>query len=183
MTPSGLGRLVIIGAVLLAACGAEQQTVSTSALEVEEFEVLDPVLLDDETVQAIIAGTEAAPEYSSDPPTSGARSGDHARCGIYREPIPDLYQVASLARGAVLVQYQSRLPADARDAVEQAVRDLGDGVIAAPHEALPAPVVVTGWGKMLRLGFADPDRISEFVKQYGGQGPSNGECPATVDDT
>ena len=177
-------RLPVVAAmfVLLAACGSDDATTATTALGVEEFEIQEALLLDDETVAAVLSGAEEAPEYSSNPPTSGARAGTWARCGIYRDPIPDLYQVASLARGAVILQYQSRLLADARANVEQVALSLGDGVIVAPHGALPAPIVVTAWGRMLQMSLVDTGRITAFVEQYGGQGPSPGECPATVDE-
>ena len=176
-------RTLMAGLVfVVVACGAEDGTTATTALTVEEFEILEPVLLDDETVAAVLSGAEPAPEYSSNPPTSGARAGTWARCGIYRDPIPELYQVASLARGAVLVQYQSRLLADARANVEQVAIRVGDGVIVAPHDTLPSPIVVTAWGRMMRMSLVDSGRITSFVEQYGGRGPSPGTCPASVDE-
>jgi hypothetical protein len=185
---SGLRRQNVVvfaaaGAMAFGACSAPSTTEQPSSLSVETFEVLDAVLVDADTVEAVIAGTIDGPAYSSDPPTSGARTGDFARCGIYRQSIPDLYQVASLAQGSVVVQYQSSFTADARGAVEAAARAIGAGVIVAPRDGLESPVVVTAWGVMMRLPWGDVERIVEFVSQYGGSGPSAQECPMTVNES
>ena len=173
---------VVALALLGVACGARTGSEPQLELDVQVFEELEVVLLDAEAVAAVLDGTADAPEYNSNPPTSGTRADGFARCGIYRQPIPALFQVASLAQGSVIVQYRSSFTADARDAVERAVRPLGDGVIVAPNPALDAPVVLTAWGAMLTIPFADSAQITEFVNQYGGRGPSPRDCPATVDD-
>ena len=174
--------LIVCVVVVGSACSSTSATPTTIALEVETLDELDAVFLDSETVSAIIAGDEPGPEYTSNPPTSGARSEQWARCGIYRQEIPDMFQVASLARGAVIVQYQTLMTADERDTVEQIVRGLGNGVIAAPNVDLPAPIVLTGWGTMLQLSRADSDQIKAFADQYSGRGPSNADCVAFVDE-
>lgn len=169
--------------VMSAACGGATATDDQMSLDVVTFEQLDPVLLDPDTVAAVVAGSVAGPSYNSFPPTSGARAGDYARCGIYRQAIPELYQVASLARGSVIVHYRSSFTADARDSVEASVRPLADGVIVAPSSGLGAPVVLTAWGVMLEMPLVDRGTIEAFVEQYGGSGPSPATCPPTVDES
>ena len=169
--------------VLISGCGFSAPQIDTVELPVEIFEQLDAVLLDATVVSAVIASEMESPEYSSNPPTSGTRAGSWARCGLYRQEIPDLFQVASLARGAVIVQYRSPAAADVRDAVEEAVRSVGDGAIVAPNPDLPAPVVATAWGTMLKLDGADAVQITEFAAQFGGSGPSPSDCPWTVDES
>jgi hypothetical protein len=170
-------------AALGAACSGPASSSTTLALDVETFDQLEVVVLDAETVEAVIAGERAGPEYNSDPPTSGARSELWARCGIYRQEVPDVYQVASLARGTVIIQYRSTFAADGRDTVEQIGRGLESRVIVAPNSNLDAPVVLTAWGAMMRLSFVDPARMGAFVDQYGGQGPTNESCVTIVDET
>lgn len=164
------------------ACAGESAPTTTITLDVETFEELDPLILDSETVAAIVAGRQPSPEYSSNPPTSGARAAQWAQCGIYRQEIPGVFQVASLARGTVIVQYQARLTADERESIEQIVRGLGDGVIVAPRFDLPAPVVLTSWGTMLMLNGVDSARMVAFAAQYSGGGPSTTDCVASVDE-
>ncbi len=170
-------------AVVSTGCGPAALEDEPVELAVETFDTLEPVLLDATAVSAVVSGEEEDPEYSSNPPTSGSRSSDWAKCGIYRQEIPDLYQVASLARGAVLVQYRSSAAADVRDSVEESVRQIGDGVIVAPNSDLPAAVVATAWGTMLKLSSADAVQLQAFVDQYGGSGPSTADCPWTVDES
>ena len=179
---SRLGQGLTAIALIATACGNPADPDARPSLDVEVFDELEVVLLDAEAVSAVLDGSLDPPVYNSNPPTSGARAADYARCGVYRQPIPDLYQVASLARGSVIVQYRSSFTADARDTVERAVRPLGDGVIVAPNGNLNAPIVVTAWGTMLTMPFVDSARISQFVSDHGGRGPSVQQCPATVDD-
>ena len=180
MRPTSMAMLLLV--LVASACSGESATETTSSLEVETFDVLETVVLEAGTVDAIIAGDELGPGYNSTPPTSGARAARWARCGVYRQEIPDIYQVASLSRGTVIVHYRASFTADARDTVEQVVAGLGSGVIAAPNSDLSAPIVLTAWGALLQLQVVDPGRIGTFIEQYGGQGPSNEPCPQLVDE-
>ena len=141
---------------------------------------MESPMLDPDQQAAILAGASAGPAYNSNPPTSGPHADDYARCGIYRIEVPDIYQVASLLRGTVFIQYQPNLPASSREALEEIGRSLGRDIIVAPRADLDAPIALTAWTRRLTLDQPDPTIIEAFHAAYAHQAPANAECPITV---
>lgn len=113
--------------------------------------------------------------YPQTPPAGGDHSSLLLNCGIYTSPVPNENAVHDLEHGAVWITYRPDLPkADVTRltafATDKSYLDL------SPFPGLPAPVVVSAWGKQLRLsGAADP-RLEAFVKKYtqGPQAPEPG---------
>jgi hypothetical protein len=99
---------------------------------------------------------------------------------VYRVEIPDIYQVHSLKRGTVIIQYQPTIQDATRAALEDVVRSLGADVIVAPRQDLSAPVVVTAWGTLMELSGSDTDALEQFHDQFAGTGPEIADCPLTV---
>jgi hypothetical protein len=169
--------------VLSAACSGEAGDTPDLALEVETFpeQVVD-VHLSETAVRQIIDGEIEPPEYNSDPPTSGAHSAKAAACGIFRQPIPDVYQLHDLAIGVVLFQYSPTLEAVEVERIEELARTFEDRIIVAPRAGMDAPVVATAWTTMMKLDAIDEERLRAFYETYAGTGPESGECPFDVDE-
>jgi hypothetical protein len=111
--------------------------------------------------------------YPQTPPAGGNHSPVLLNCGIYTSPVPNENAVHDLEHGAVWITYLPTLPvADIATlttyAQGQTYLDL------SPYPGLPAPVVVSAWGKQLRLTGASDPRLQAFVKKYK-QGPQTPE--------
>lgn len=131
--------------------------------------------------RAHVQSPEAAPEYNSDPPTSGPHAPAPAACGVYTEPVSDLAQVHTLEHGAVIVQYDSSLPEDQVRRLQELARRLGDHILVAPRQGMPAPVAVTAWTYRMLLEEVDTAAIQAFYHRYARQGPERAACPFQVD--
>jgi hypothetical protein len=116
---------------------------------------------------------EGTVNYAQTPPAGGDHNPVWLNCGIYTAPVANENAVHDLEHGAVWITYQPALAAAdikklTKYATGQTYLDL------SPYPSLPAPVVVSAWGKQLRLtGAADP-RLQAFVKKYK-QGPQTPE--------
>ena len=85
---NALAGLLLLFATACAGGGGSDPAV---ALEVETFpEIAVDVYLSETAVRQILASEIPPPEYNSNPPTSGARAGKAAACGIFRQPVPDV---------------------------------------------------------------------------------------------
>lgn len=172
----------LLVAMVLGACGTGEPTTTSIDLGVEHFDALDSPVLSADEINGIIAGNLPAPDFNSDPATSGPHADTWARCGIYRQEIPDIYLVASMNRGAVVVHYEPALEPSEIDSLGDLARDIGEGVIVAPRPGLSAPIVLTAWTTLLELRSLDADAIRAFVDQYGHQSPDDSPCPLEIDE-
>lgn len=102
-----------------------------------------------------------------DYPTSPAAGGPHdpqwLDCGVYDRPVREENAVHDLEHGTVWISYRPDL--DAAD-VDTLARALPDNGILAPYDDLAAPVVVTVWGRQLRLTGADDPRLELFLAGF-----------------
>jgi hypothetical protein len=177
---NALGALILLS---LAACAGGAGDDQGVVLEVETFdEIAVDVHLSETAVRQILASEIEPPEYNSNPPTSGAHAGKAAACGIFRQPVPDVYQLHDLAIGVVVFQYAPSLEAVEVERIEELARSLGDRVIVAPRSGMDAPVITTAWTTMMRLVAVDEVLLQAFYDQYVGSGPETGECPFEVDE-
>jgi hypothetical protein len=85
-------------------------------------------------------------------------------CGVYDQPVRNENAVHDLEHGAVWIAYDAGL--DAAD-VRALARRLPQNGILSPYPGLPAPVVVTVWGRQLRLTSAHDDRLPLFIATFG----------------
>jgi hypothetical protein len=169
--------------LLLAACSGGTGTAPDLILDIETFpEQTVGVHLSETAVRQIINGEIEPPEYNSDPPTSGPHSTKAAACGIFRQPVPDVYQLHDLAIGVVLFQYSPALEAAEVERIEELARSFEDRIIIAPRSGMSSPVVATAWTTMMKLDGIDEELLRAFYETYVGSGPEPGECPFNVDE-
>ena len=169
--------------LLVPACSGAATDAPTVILDVETFpEQPVDVHLSETAVRQILNGEIEPPTYNSNPPTSGAHAPKAAACGIFRQPVPDVFQLHDLALGVVLIQYSPALEAVDVERIENLGRRLDDRIIVAPRPGMDATVVATAWTTMMRLDAVDEVLLRAFYDQYAGSGPETGECPFTVDE-
>ncbi|MFI2708426.1 DUF3105 domain-containing protein, partial [Nocardioides sp. CER28] len=148
--PPRRGRYVVVGAATLAV----MLVAGAAAL---------PMLTDEETrVQRETSGglaavvtyddlrvdhTQEDVTYPMTPPAGGPHDPVWLECGAYDEPVRDENAVHDLEHGAVWIAYDPDLGAAA---VKALAKELPQNGIMAPYPGLPAPVVVTVWGRQLR---------------------------------
>ncbi len=118
---------------------------------------------------------KGAVTYKQTPPVGGDHDPVWLNCGIYTSPVRNENAVHDLEHGAVWITYRPDLAkADVQKltavAKGQTYLDL------SPYPGLPAPVVVSAWGKQLILTGASDPRLEAFIKKYkqGAQTPEPG---------
>lgn len=159
MVPS-LPRLLAIVTVLaatVAACGDGGGTACGPVTR----EAVDP-----SSGLHVLPGQDV-PEFTTDPPTSGAHYSLPPPSGVLDEPVDRPMQVTLLESGAVLVQYRD-LPAAEVAALEALA---ADDVVVAPNPDLPEPVVATAWLTRQACDGVDAGTLETFVADHRGQGP------------
>lgn len=108
--------------------------------------------------------SEADLDYPQTPPAGGAHAPVWLACGVYDVPVRDENAVHDLEHGTVWITHD---PALSDGDVERLAAQLPENGILSPHEALPAPVVVTVWGAQLALDGADDERLELFLDKFG----------------
>jgi putative peptide zinc metalloprotease protein len=113
--------------------------------------------------------------YPQTPPVGGNHAPIWQNCGFYEEPVTDENAVHSLEHGAVWIAYRPGLPQKHIDSVRQQAQRQ-NYVLVSPYPGIPAPVVVSAWGRQLRLEAADDPRLEQFVRTFrlGSQAPESG---------
>ncbi len=109
--------------------------------------------------------------YNSVPPTSGPHLGGKAESGVHNEQIPDELQLHNLEDGGVIVHYDpARVASSTIEELASLVKDYREDVILEPYTEppLPAPIVLTAWGRIDKLETLDRERIKQFIKAYRG---------------
>ncbi len=108
--------------------------------------------------------TEGDVDYAQVPPAGGPHNPTWLGCGAFDNPVPNENAVHDLEHGTVWITYRPGLsPLEVDDLVGLLP---ADGIIS-PYLDLPAPVVVTVWGRQLRLTGADDPRLPLFIEAYG----------------
>lgn len=113
--------------------------------------------------------------YAQTPPAGGEHAPIWVNCGTYDRPITNENAVHAMEHGAVWITYQPDLPA--ADVKKLRALTPSTYAILSPYTGLPAPVVVSSWGKQLRLTGASDKRLPAFIRAYR-QGPGTPELGA-----
>jgi hypothetical protein len=108
--------------------------------------------------------TEAPVTYDQTPPVGGEHHPTWLNCGIYGEPVQNVFAVHALEHGAVGVTHDPKLSADALAALREHLPS--SYVILSPYVGLPAPIVLSAWNVQLRVDSPDDPRIPQFFEEY-----------------
>lgn len=173
--------------MLLSACGGGDdppteggQPTSTTAVTARASTTTSSTRPQIEGVQtfAVDAGHSDGPvSYPQVPPVGGIHNPLWQQCGFYDQPVPNEKAVHSLEHGAIWITHRPDLPADQVESLATLARSRNLVLVSPWNNGLPAPVVVTGWGRQLRLESVSDPRLLEFVRLYANQGPEiNAPC-------
>jgi hypothetical protein len=128
----------------------------------------------------VAEGTDPGP-YNSDPPTSGRHYDTPAAAGFYdSDPYPshpEGHLVHSLEHGYVIFWYNCK-PLSVADCstlktqIKDAMNAGGNSkLIAFPWPSIDVPVVMTSWGRLLKLETFDPQEAAAFIRANRNQAP------------
>jgi hypothetical protein len=102
--------------------------------------------------------------YARVPPAGGSHHPEWLTCRVYSAPVRNENAVHALEHGAIWITYDPSLDANAIDDLEGFGRRRE--VIVSPYPELGSPVVVTAWGRQLRLESADTGLIDQFYRAF-----------------
>ncbi len=102
--------------------------------------------------------------YPQTPPAGGEHHPTWLNCGIYTDPVPNVYAVHALEHGAVWVTYDPGISADALAALRQHIPS--SYVVLSPYVGLPSPIVLSAWNAQLRVATPDDPRLPRFFEEY-----------------
>lgn len=113
--------------------------------------------------------------YTQNPPVGGNHAPIWQNCGFYDTPIAGENAVHSMEHGAVWITYRPDLPSDQINALRRRANSQ-PYVLVSPYPGLPAPAIVSAWGRQLRLDSADDPRLDQFARAFrlGEQAPERG---------
>jgi hypothetical protein len=130
-----------------------------------------------QTFDVVQGHSEGPVSYPLVPPAGGIHNPVWQQCGFYDQPVQNDKAVHSLEHGAVWITFRPDLPRAEVDALAALDRSRNYILVSRWESGLPAPVVVTGWGRQLQLQSTTDPRMLEFIRLYAGQGPElNAAC-------
>ena len=131
-----------------------------------------------------IAKRTDAPEYQTNPATSGDHWLEQLADGAYSESPNPIYWVHSLEHGRVTIQYSPDLSEDEQLELKGLFDDDYDGMLLFPNPDMPYDVAATAWTQMVGCesyeGAATLDTLRAFRDTYRGQGPE--QVPIVIPD-
>ena len=113
--------------------------------------------------------------YAQVPPNQGDHSPVWQRCGFYSEPVENEHAVHSLEHGAIWITYRPDLPQPQIEELRAQARLHAD-MLVSPYSDLPAPVVVSAWGRQVQLDVVDKTRLEQALTEIrtGFEAPEPG---------
>ncbi|MCA1696891.1 MAG: DUF3105 domain-containing protein [Actinobacteria bacterium] len=118
-----------------------------------------------------------AVRYAQTPPVGGAHDPAWTPCRFYDAPVRSENAVHSLEHGAIWVTYRPDLPPDQVDMLARLARSRGRVLVSRWDYGLPAPIVVSSWGRQLKLASATDPRLVQFADAFSRQSPEpDGPC-------
>lgn len=103
--------------------------------------------------------------YPQSPPVGGPHDPVWQNCGFYDEPVRNENAVHSLEHGAVWITYRPGLPEEqVRSLRSLAARE--SRVLISPYPKLSSPLVLSAWGRQLKIDSVRDARINRFLRAY-----------------
>lgn len=137
--------------------------------------------------------------YAVTPPVGGPHNGTWANAGVYTRAIPDERAVHDLEHGAVWVTYRPDLPAAevtqlrdfvlrqsmlssvSRGAQKVPLQSPSRFVMLSPHDNMASPIVISAWGRQLRVDSPTDPRLQRFVDAFRVDSDLTFEIGSAVD--
>ena len=130
-------------------------------------------------------------KYAITPPVGGPHNGAWANAGIYTSAITTERGVHLLEHGTVWITYRPGLPAAQVSALKKLYDGTGDASYSGQNlnakyllltpwadDSLPAPVVISAWGRQLQVQDATDPRLAQFIAKFRVDKDLSYEVPA-----
>lgn len=121
--------------------------------------------------------TPKSVNYDTSPPMGGDHDPVWQNCDgrVYDKQLRNENAVHALEHGAVWITYQPNLAADQVDKLKNKVEG-NDYTMMSPYPGQDSPVILTAWGKQVKVPNADDSRVDAFLRAYvkGPQTPEPG---------
>lgn len=138
--------------------------------------------IDTFTQSGVNQHTNETQNYPTTPAVSGPHAPQPAACGVLGQPIPAGNSVHSLEHGAVGINYGPDVEMDVIKQIEALVGEYEENVFSAPLAGMESPIVVSSWGRMMKLDSFDEASVKEYVDEFAGKGPEAGQsCPNSAE--
>ena len=136
--------------------------------------------IDTFTQSGVNQHTSETQNYPTTPAVSGPHAPLPANCGVIGQPIPAENAVHSLEHGAVGINYGPDVEMDTIKDIEALVGEYEENVFSAPLAGMEAPVVVSAWGRLMKLDAYDEAAVKEYIDEFAGKGPEAGQTCANT---
>ncbi len=123
-----------------------------------------PEAIDPLSSQHLLPGAPE-PNFSTDPPTSGAHQPGTYPTGVVSAPIERSVQVTLLEQGEVLVQYRG-VSSTTLTELQAFVDSDADHVTVAPNPGLRSKIVATAWLWKMECRAFDDKALLDFVRDH-----------------
>jgi hypothetical protein len=118
-----------------------------------------------------------APDYKSDPPTSGDHFAEQQADGAYAEFVDPVYWVHSLEHGRIVIQYSPDLPEKQQLELKGVFDQDPNGMLIFPNPEMKWEVAASAWTNLVGCrayeGQATLDVLRNFRDIYRGNGPES----------
>lgn len=120
-------------------------------------------------------------EYAVKPAVGGPHAPVWMNAGVYSKPVPTERAVHLMEHGAIWITYNASLPAQQVEALRAFFKqqDYPAGVPDTPgggnrwmvmspwaDDSLPSPIVISAWGRQLRVDDPADPRLQKFVDEF-----------------
>jgi len=157
-----LAPLLLAGALVLTACGGDEDDGSAPVTSALADEGVEGVVAFNVTDNSHVEGTV---EYGQSPPVGGPHNPVWANCKFYDDEIPNENAVHSLEHGAVWITYTEAADEATLDTI-RALIDQSDHILASLYPSQDSPIVLTAWNRQLALDSIDDPRVVQFLETY-----------------
>jgi hypothetical protein len=103
--------------------------------------------------------------YPQTPPVGGPHDPVWQNCGFYDVPVRNENAVHSLEHGAVWITYRPGLAQSQVQTLRSLAQD-ESRLLVSPYPSLSSPLVLSAWGKQLKVDSVRDARIKRFLRAY-----------------
>ena len=122
---------------------------------------------------------DVAPDYETNPPTSGDHLQTPASAGFFDEAVDPGAVVHNMEHGQIVFWYDPDAPDTVIDSIEAMVDDVPQATLAVPWDDIEAPhtFAMSAWGASQHCRQVSQEVVDAFRTEYQGKGPENVGVP------
>ena len=168
-------KVVLKVALVVVLVGGYMLTTKKSPEEIDFKEKIEAVSLEGKVEEFSIEGrdhvlSEVKVEYKTNPPTSGGHLAQAENWGVYDKEIDDKAAVHSLEHGGIWISYRD-IGDEEIKILEEIGKNNSQRVVVSPRSLNDDKIVVTSWGKMMKLEKVEKALIQRYINTYVNQSP------------